>query len=263
MDSSFDLSGSLLDIVNYALSLDLSGRLPIADAHGNAGWLLFAGRRLRNVILGETEGQEALRALAGGAQVNCSFDEALAGEEGGPLSLDYAALCEVLERLQQEAVPRRRKTLPKEKLEPRRVSPAAVRLPAGPAFPALPKDVFPNDRDVRVFGTIIGDRVQCYAVNMASLPAQKLRLLIRQIRNHAESARELAAYLPDRETADRRYTQIVEVPGNLLGVLQEDGIPWTLFVICRKPDVLGHTLLLGRLEMLIHRLNNSASENEA
>lgn len=248
MSSSFDLSGTLPDIVNYALSLDISGKLPIIDAHGNVGWLLFADRRLRNVWLGDHSGEAALQALATGSQINCSFD-ARPGESSGPLCLDYEGLQQVLSKLESSG------TLPAaaslEREQPAPPTETQRNLPeSSTRFPRVPTDLFPNDKDVLLFGVIMGARAQVHASNLPEGRVQNPAALLKQILKFAVDTQEMAGFLPAPDSSETCHKLIMEIPGYLLGVSQEKDMPWTLFVVCRKPEYLGHTFLMARLDAL-------------
>lgn len=255
LSSSFDLSGTLPDIVNYALSLDIAGKLPIIDAHGHVGWLLFADRRLRNVWLGERSGEAALQVLASGSQINCNFDPK-PGDADGPLCLDYEGLQKVLSSLQQAgSEPAGR--------EPARLSPASVANPveSGTRFPRVPTDLFPNDRDVLLFGVIMGARAQVHAANMPEGRVQNPAAILKQILKFARDTQEIAGLLPAADSSETILKLIVEIPGYLLGISQEKDMPWTLFVVCRKPEYLGHTFLLARLDALHQHVHGNLEEH--
>lgn len=94
--SQFDFSGSLLDIVNYALSLDISGKVPIVDEHGRRGELLFAERRLRQIWLEGMTGEDAFKALADCTAIQCSTNVREYVEEV-PLDFDFESVRKSIE----------------------------------------------------------------------------------------------------------------------------------------------------------------------
>lgn len=259
-DSPFDLTGTLLDIVNYVSSLDMDGVFPIVDDQGRGGRLLFNERCLRNVWLADLTGKTALQALAETPLIRCSL-EVEDGDASGPLDYSY-------QRLQAWMAKRADKVATKAKAKPkvRIVAASESLVPTAPAlpepvavealaskpasFPKVRPELFRQDHDVLLFGAMMAERVQCQTLGMPGLQVKILAPLIKALQAQVEGMRSLASLVPAKSEHAGICVQAMEFPAYLVGIAYDEETPWQIFVISKKSVVLNHTVMLARLNQL-------------
>lgn len=244
LEPSFEVSGTLLDIVNYALSLDIAGSFSLADKAGRQGGLLFHGRLLRQAWLDELRDMEALRALAAIDHLDClAIADAVDG--GGTLSLSYDELLRVLDRPEKSTMPLPNPA-PKHIGAPQRMAPG---LPDTP-FPKISESLFSEEREVLLFGAMMGPRVQCRAPGWPNPRPETLAPLVRLLREQGDALKKLQAFLLDDEACTLPTEQISEMGNRFIGIRLEKDTPWMVFVIMEKPVVLGDARMRGNLDQL-------------
>lgn len=244
LEPSFEVSGTLLDIVNYALSLDIAGSFSLADKEGRQGGLLFSGRLLRQAWLGELRDMEALRALAGIGHLNC-LAIADAADDGGQLSLDYDQLLRMLKTPGGGAP--HRSPVSEQSGAPQRITPGAA---ADMPFPKMSEALFAEEKEILLFGAMMGPRVQCRAPGWPNPRPETLAPLVRLLREQGDALKKLQAFLLDGETCALPTEQISEMGNRFIGIRLEKDTPWMVFVIMEKPIVLGDARMRGNLDQL-------------
>lgn len=266
-DSPFELTGTLLDIVNYVSSLDMDGIFPVADGRDRSGRLLFENRCLRNAWLEGLSGEPALRVLAGFEQIRCSLD-VQDGESDGPLDYSYQRLRDWVTALPPVEAEEVAETAEAESsvevvastVDQPEQAQDAVAEPA--VFPRVRSELFRQDHDVLLFGAMMDERVQCQTVGIPGLQVQILAPLIKALQAQVEGMQNLARLVPAKNEYAGICVQAMEFPSYLVGLAYDERTPWQIFVISKKSVVLNHTVMLARLDQLWKDMQSQVDDGE-
>lgn len=252
LETSMEMSGHLLDIVNYTLSLDISGRVALMDGKGRTGGMILQDRRICNAWIGEYTGIRALQVLADEDMLSCAEAFPHTGE-AGPLALDYAELVRILEK-KQPLLKTVNTALGADATSAGRL---ASKTEAAGAIPKIPAKLFSDDENVLFFGALMGPRVQCRAPGWPQATPETLIPLVRVLREQGEAMQRMQALLQVAPGEYSRCVQMNNIGAIMLGISREEAMPWTVFVVMRRSLVLSDARMQGNLELLWSHLKDA------
>lgn len=231
---------SILDVTNFALSLDLNGKMFVRDSENRHVEIFFANRKLQDVVIEGEHGWSALKSLLRGVWIGDDFVfEHDFDETSGPLDLDYDSLLDFVminEDLDEEEA----------QLALRNCNQDLHYVPL------IPPDLLPKDENLIACGILNRHRVRLRIFHIQDLPpSEKLEKILYSVRDQSFSLSDLQHLFYTSEILGKNTeTELIELFGYTICIIFGENSPFIGFTVTKANANLSQDRISNNLDLI-------------